>query len=41
MADEATNDYNEALDLVDVDAASVYADVVTRLEQEVCEPIYP
>lgn len=41
MADEATNDYNEALDLVDVDAASVYADVVTRLEQEVGEPLYP
>lgn len=41
MADEATNDYNEALDLVDVDAASAYADVVTRLEQEVGEPLYP
>lgn len=44
MADaetHATDTYDEALDLVDVDSSTIYADVVTSLEQGVGEPLYP
>lgn len=41
MDEEATDTYNENLDLIDVDGASVYADVVTGLEESVGEPLYP
>ena len=39
--DEATDTYDDNLDLVDVDASDVYSDVVTGLEQSVGEPLYP
>ena len=41
MADEATDTYDEALDLVDVDSQAIYTDVVTSLESGVGEPLYP
>lgn len=41
MADEATDTYDEALDLVDVDSQTIYTDVVTSLESGVGEPLYP
>ena len=44
MADteaQATDVYDEALDLVDVDSGAIYADVVTSLESGVGEPLYP
>lgn len=41
MADEATDTYDEALDLVDVDSQAIYTDVVTSLESGVEEPLYP
>ena len=44
MADteaQATDTYDEALDLVDVDSNSVYTDVITSLESGVGEPLYP
>lgn len=40
MAD-ATDTYDERLTLVDVDSSSIYSDVVTGLEREVGEPLYP
>lgn len=40
MAD-ATDTYNEALDLIDVDSTGVYTDVITSLESGVGEPLYP
>lgn len=44
MADseaQATDTYDEALDLVDVDSNSIYQDVITSLESGVGEPLYP
>lgn len=38
---QATDTYDEALDLVDVDSNSIYTDVVTSLESSVGEPLYP
>ena len=39
--DESTATYDEALNLVDVAPSSIYTDVVTGLEREVGEPLYP
>lgn len=41
MPDESTDTYDEALNLVDVDSSTIYTDVVTGLESEVGEPLYP
>ena len=41
MDEEATDIYDESLDLIDVNGASVYTDVVTGLENSVGEPLYP
>ena len=41
MPDEATDTYDDALNLVEVDASAIYDDVVTSLEQGVGEPLYP
>lgn len=41
MPDESTDIYDEALNLVDVDSSTIYTDVVTGLESEVGEPLYP
>lgn len=41
MADAATDTYDEALNLVDVDSQTIYTDVVTSLESGVGEPLYP
>lgn len=41
MADESTATYDEALNLVEVDGSTIYTDVVTGLEREVGEPLYP
>lgn len=41
MADESTATYDEALNLVEVDGSTIYGDVVTGLEREVGEPLYP
>lgn len=42
MADDtATDTYNDALDLVDVDPTVIYTDVITSLESGVGEPLYP
>lgn len=43
MADttESTATYDESLNLIDVASNSIYTDVVTGLEREVGEPLYP
>lgn len=38
---EATDTYDEDLDLVEVGSSEIYADVVTSLESGVGEPLYP
>ena len=40
MAD-ATDTYDEALDLVDVNSGDIYTDIVSGLEEEVGEALYP
>lgn len=41
MDEERTDTYDESLDLVDVDPAGIYTDVITSLESGVGEPLYP
>ena len=41
MPDESTDTYDERLDLIDVDSGGIYTDVVTALESNVGEPLYP
>lgn len=38
---EATDTYNDRLDLIDVDSSSIYNEVITDLEEGVGEPLYP
>ena len=38
---ESTDTYDEALNLIEVDPGTIYADVVTGLEEGVGEPLYP